>query len=55
MIASQLLFTYTPAMSLLFPPTSLNRKPWILIVATGLSISLVVGIKKWLRQTPVSR
>jgi hypothetical protein len=55
MIALQLLFTYTRAMNLLFHPTSLDLKPLVLIIVTGLAISLVVGIKKWLRCAPASR
>jgi cation-transporting ATPase F len=46
----QLLFTYVPAMNLLFGSAPLNYRDWGWIVAGGLAIYGVIGLEKGLRR-----
>ncbi len=46
----QVFFTYFPAMNHLFGSAPLGIVEWILILAGGLVIYLVVGAEKWLRR-----
>ena len=45
----QVFFTYFPAMNHLFGSAPLGIDAWILILAGGLAIYVVVGTEKWLR------
>lgn len=47
----QLLFTYAPAMNLMFGSSPLQYRDWVWILACGLSIYAVVGVEKWLRRS----
>ena len=47
MIASQLLFTYLPAMQHVFGTTSLGVTEWTIIIAVGVVIYTAVEIEKW--------
>ena len=48
MAASQLLFTYLPAMQHVFGTASLGVTEWTLIMAVGVIIYVVVEIEKWI-------
>jgi len=47
MVASQLLFTYLPAMQHVFGTARLGVTEWALIIAVGVVIYIVVEIEKW--------
>ncbi|RLC56179.1 MAG: cation-transporting P-type ATPase, partial [Chloroflexi bacterium] len=46
MTASQLLFTYLPAMQRVFGTASLGANEWMLIIVVGVVIYIVVEIEK---------
>jgi len=48
MAASQLLFTYVPAMQHVFGTASLGVAEWMLIIAVGVVIYIAVEIEKWI-------
>jgi len=48
MAASQLLFTYLPAMQLVFGTAGLGVTDWSLIITVGVVIYIVVEIEKWI-------
>lgn len=50
MIGLQLLFTYSPWMNALFHSAPLSIEDWAVIVAVSVSVSLVVGAEKWIRE-----
>ncbi len=48
MAALQLLFTYLPSMQHVFGTASLGVTNWLLIIAVGVVIYIVVEIEKWI-------
>jgi len=46
----QLLFTYAPAMNRLFHTQPLSVEAWMLVIAAGLLVSIVVGLEKMVRR-----
>jgi cation-transporting P-type ATPase F len=55
MLILQLMFTYLPAMNLMFQsaPISLGTWGWILVISVN--VSFVVGVEKWLRKKGAER
>jgi len=51
MIASQLLFTYSTAMQQVFGTASLGVTEWMLIMAIGAVVFIVVEIEKWVTKS----
>jgi Ca2+-transporting ATPase len=49
MAVLQLLFTYTPVMNRAFGTAPIGAIEWVIILAMGVTIYVVVGIEKWLR------
>lgn len=45
----QLLFTYAPAMNYAFGSEPIGWGEWVLVLAVGVAIYVIVGIEKWLR------
>lgn len=50
MTAAQLLFTYTPAMNLMFKTAPIVVTDWWVIIAASLTIYLLIEGEKWLRR-----
>jgi cation-transporting P-type ATPase F len=55
MVIIQVLFTYLPAMNLMFHSTPIGLGAWGRILAVSLIVSFVVGIEKWLRRRNFER
>ena len=53
MIASQLLFTYSSTMQQVFGTASLGVTEWMLIMAIGVVVFIVVEIEKWVTKSHV--
>ncbi|MEZ4601098.1 MAG: cation-transporting P-type ATPase [Syntrophotaleaceae bacterium] len=51
----QLLFTYAPAMNVMFGSAPLAIEDWIWILSGGLIIYAVIGFEKWLRRRAETR
>lgn len=55
MIGLQLLFTYLPIMNRIFQSAPISLESWLLIIAVGITASLLVGLEKmivrWVRNT----
>ncbi len=49
MVTLQMLFTYMPAMNLMFNSAPIGLFSWFLILAVSLAIYGVIGLEKWLR------
>ena len=54
MVGLQLLFTYAPAMQLMFGTEDIGSTEWTLIIAVGVIIYSVVGIEKKISAMGVS-
>jgi Ca2+-transporting ATPase len=50
MIILQLLFTYLPAMNMAFHSQPIGFGEWGVIIATSLTIYIVIGVEKWIRR-----
>jgi cation-transporting ATPase F len=55
MLILQLLFTYLPAMNLMFHSAPITLEAWGRILAVSIIVSLVVGAEKWLRRRRLER
>ena len=55
MVVLQLLFTYLPAMNLMFHSAPISFEAWGRILAVSVIASFVVGVEKWLRRRSVNR
>jgi Ca2+-transporting ATPase len=55
MLILQVMFTYLPAMNLMFHSAPISFEAWTRILAVSLTVSLVVGIEKWLRRRRMGR
>ena len=55
MVILQLLFTYLPAMNLLFHSAPISFGAWGRILAVSVIASVVVGVEKWLRRRSMER
>ena len=49
MVLAQILFTYMPFMNRTFGSVPIGMTEWMLILATGFVIFLIIGFEKWLR------
>jgi Ca2+-transporting ATPase len=49
MVLLQLLFTYTASMNEVFGSAPVGSTAWLLILASSLSIYMLVGVEKWVR------
>ena len=50
MVGLQLLLTYVPVMNRLFHTAPIDGLAWVPVLATSLSVYLVVGCEKWIRR-----
>ncbi len=50
MIILQVIFTYVPAMNLMFHSAPISAEAWIHILAVSVIVSFVVGVEKWIRR-----
>ena len=55
MVVLQLMFTYLPAMNLMFHSAPISLDAWGRILAVSVIASFVVGVEKWLRRRSVER
>jgi Ca2+-transporting ATPase len=55
MVLLQLMFTYLPAMNLMFHSAPISFEAWGRILAVSVSAYFVVGVEKWLRRRSVER
>jgi Ca2+-transporting ATPase len=55
MVLLQLMFTYLPAMNLMFHSAPIGFGAWGRIVAVAIIISFTVGVEKWLRNKSMQR
>jgi hypothetical protein len=55
MVVLQLMFTYLPAMNLMFHSAPISFEAWGRILAVSVIASFVVGVEKWLRRRSVNR
>ncbi|MBI5234913.1 MAG: cation-transporting P-type ATPase [Deltaproteobacteria bacterium] len=55
MLVLQALYTYLPAMNLMFHSAPISLEAWARILAVATIAFLVVGVEKWLRQRIVKR
>ena len=55
MVGLQLLLTYVPVMNRLFHTAPIDGVAWVPILATSLSVYLVVGFEKWIRRKRTSK
>jgi len=53
MLILQMMFTYLPAMNLMFHSAPITSGTWVRILAISVIASFVVGFEKWLRQRNV--
>jgi Ca2+-transporting ATPase len=55
MLILQVMFTYLPAMNLMFHSAPISYGAWGRILSVSVIISFVVGVEKWLRKRSVER
>jgi len=55
MVILQLMFTYLPAMNLMFHSAPIGFNSWGRIVTVSVFASLVVGVEKWLHRRSEER
>jgi cation-transporting P-type ATPase F len=55
MVILQVMFTYLPAMNLMFHSAPISFGAWGRILAVSVIVSFVVGVEKWLRRRSVER
>ena len=54
-VAAQLLFTYAPFMNMLFDSRPLALRDWILLIAVGVAIFILLEAEKWVTRQRSSR
>ena len=55
MVGLQLLLTYVPVMNRLFHTAPIDGLAWASILATSVSVYLLVGVEKWIRRRLTSK
>ena len=55
MLILQVMFTYLPAMNIMFHSAPISFGAWGRILAVSVIVSFVVGVEKWLRRRSVER
>jgi len=55
MLILQVMFTYLPAMNLMFHSAPISFGAWGRILAVSVIASFAVGVEKWLRRRSVER
>jgi Ca2+-transporting ATPase len=55
MLILQVMFTYLPAMNLIFHSAPISFAAWGRILAVSVIVSFVVGVEKWFRRRSLER